>query len=75
MRVRWNEEKRQRVLSERNIDFTQLNELLYAPYLEDQRSEVPEQYRIIGFSNGKLITFIIEYRADEVGEYVWAVTA
>jgi uncharacterized DUF497 family protein len=52
-----------------------LNNLLYAPYLEDQRSEVPEQYRIIGFANGNLTTFIVEYRADSIGEYLWVVTA
>ena len=75
MRVRWDEAKQQRVLAERNIDFDQLNDLLYTPYLEDQRSEMPEQYRIVGFADGKLITFIVEYRVDEVGEYIWVVTA
>jgi len=64
MRIRWDEAKRRRVLAEREIDFGQLNDLLYSPYLEDQRSEIPEQYRIIGFSNGKLTTFIVEYRVD-----------
>ncbi|MGV0025490.1 hypothetical protein [Phormidesmis priestleyi] len=75
MRVRWDEAKRQRVLAERDIDVNHLNDLLYTPYLEDQRSELPEQYRIIGFADGKLTTFIVEYRDDEVGEYIWAVTA
>ena len=75
MRVRWDKAKRQRVLADRNIDFDQLNDLLYTPYLEDQRSELPEQYRIIGFADGELITFIVEYRSDEVGEYIWVVTA
>ena len=75
MRVRWNEAKRQRVLAERNIDFGQFNDLLYIPYVEDRRSEIPEQYRIIGFADGKLTTFIVEYRIDEVGEYIWIVTA
>ena len=75
MRVQWHEAKRQRVLSERGIDFEQLRELLYMPYLEDQRSEVPEQYRIIGFIHGKLTTFIVEYRIDTIEEYIWVVTA
>lgn len=75
MRVRWDEAKQQRVLADRDIDFDQLNDLLYTPYLEDQRSEMPEQYRIVGFADGKLTTFIVEYRADEVGEYIWVVTA
>lgn len=75
MRVRWDEAKRLRVLSNRNIDFEQLADLLYSPYIEDQRSEVPEQYRIIGFADGQLTTFIVEYRTDERGEYIWVVTA
>lgn len=75
MRIQWDEAKRQRVLTERDIDFTQLNDLLYKPYIEDQRSEQPEQYRIVGFANGMLTTFIVEYRVDEVGDYIWVVTA
>lgn len=75
MRIRWDEAKRQRVLAERDIDFAQLNDLLYRPYIEDQRSEQPEQYRIVGFADGKLMTFIVEYRVDGVGEYLWVVTA
>jgi len=74
MRVRWDEAKQQRVLADRDIYFDQLNDLLYTPYLEDQRSEAPEQYRIVGFADGELITFIVEYRLDEVGEYIWVVT-
>ncbi len=50
------------VLRDRTIDFTDLNELFSLPYLEDQRSDDPEQYRIIGFVNGQVTTFIIEYR-------------
>lgn len=75
MRIRWDEAKRQRVLAERDIDFAQLNELLYTAHIEDQRSKQPEQYRIIGFAGGKLTTFIVEYRVDEIGEYTWVVTA
>jgi uncharacterized DUF497 family protein len=75
MRVKWDETKRKKVLAERDIDFGSLSDLLYTPYIEDQRSEEPEQYRIIGFANGKLTTFIVEYRLDEIGEYIWAITA
>jgi uncharacterized DUF497 family protein len=51
------------------------NDLLYTPYIEDQRSEQPEQYRIVGFAEGKLTKFIVKYRVDEVGDYIWVVTA
>ena len=63
------------VLRDRTIDFTDLNELFSLPYLEDQRSDDPEQYRIIGFVNGQVTTFIIEYREDPLGELIWVVTA
>lgn len=75
MRIRWDEDKRQFVLRKRRIDFAQIEELLCLPYVEDQRSDDPEQYRIIGFAGGQLVTFIVEYRQDELGEFIWVVTA
>jgi uncharacterized DUF497 family protein len=75
VRIRWDEKKRQGVLKQRRIDFAALGDLFCLPYLEDQRSDDPEQYRIIGFVRGKIITFIIEYREDELGEFIWVVTA
>jgi uncharacterized DUF497 family protein len=75
MRIRWDEAKRQEVLQRRQIDFTVLHDVLSLPYVEDQRRDDPEQYRVIGFGQGRLITFIIEYRQDASGEYLWVVTA
>jgi uncharacterized DUF497 family protein len=75
VRIRWDEKKRQGVLKQRRIDFAALSDLFCLPYLEDQRSDDPEQYRIIGFVRGKVTTFIIEYREDELGECIWVVTA
>lgn len=75
MRIRWDEDKRQLVLKSRGIDFAHLDRLLYLPYIEDQRSDDPEQYRIIGFAQDRLVTFIVEYREDELEEYIWVVTA
>ena len=75
MRIRWDETKRQEVLRRRQIDMALLGELLSLPYVEDQRSDDPEQYRVIGFMEGRLVTCIIEYRRDRVGKYIWVVTA
>jgi uncharacterized DUF497 family protein len=75
MRLRWDENKRQLVLRRRNIDFAQLENLLLLPYIEDQRLAEPEQYRIIGFIHARLTTFIVEYRTDQIGTYMWIVTA
>ena len=75
MRIRWQESKRQLVLRKRKIDLADLEDLLCVPYIEDQRSDNPEQYRIIGFAAGRVVTFIVEYREDDVGEFIWVVTA
>ena len=75
MRIRWDEDKRQSVLKKRSIDFADLEDLLYLPFVEDQRSDDPEQYRIIGFAKGRMATYIIEYREDELDEFIWVVTA
>jgi uncharacterized DUF497 family protein len=75
MRVRWDEDKRQLVLRRRNIDFAHFQDLVSLPYIEDQRLDDPEQYRIIGFASGQLVTFIVEYRQDGIGQFIWLVTA
>ncbi len=75
MRLKREDNKHQQILSKRHIDFTDLEDLLYLPYVEDQRSDNPEQYRIIGFAAGKITTFIVEYREDEIGEFIWVITA
>ena len=77
MRIKFDEHKRQQVLKNNNrrIDFLWFEELLCLPYIEDQRNDDPEQYRIIGFAKGRLRTFIVEYRHDTLGEFIWIVTA
>ncbi len=75
MRIRWDEPKRQLVLNNRGIDFAHLGELLNWPYVEDRRNDDPEQFRIVGFAGGQLTTFIVEYRQDQLDEYIWVVTA
>jgi uncharacterized DUF497 family protein len=75
VKIRWDEAQRQLVLKNRGIDFAQLDELLTWPYAEDQRNDAPEQYRIIGFAGGQLVTFIVEFRQDQLDEYIWVVTA
>ena len=67
MRIRWDEDKRQRIIAERKLDFADLEDLLYQPYVEDQSLSYTEQYRIIGFARGQLATFIVEYRQDILG--------
>lgn len=44
------------------------------PYYLDQRSDVPEQYRAIGWVEGQLYSVIFEVRSDGQGEYYHLVT-
>jgi hypothetical protein len=38
-------------------------------YLVDQKSDDPEQYRAIGWCDGRLCSVIFEIRNDEEGEH------
>ena len=58
----------------RGIGFEEVREIWRHPYYEDQRSDVPEQYRAIGWADGKLYSVIFEIREDRHGEYIHLVT-
>ena len=58
----------------RGIGFEEATEIWRHAYYEDQRSDVPEQYRAIGWVNGKLYSVVIEIREDRYGEYIHLVT-
>lgn len=75
MQIGWDEEKRQKILTERRIDFANLYRLLAQPYIEDQKNDDPEQYRIIGKLEDRCMTFVVEYEEDDLGELLWVVTA
>lgn len=44
------------------------------PYYLDQRSDLPEQYRAIGWVAQELYAVIFEIREDDKGEYYQLVT-
>ena len=44
------------------------------PYYLDQRSDLPEQCRAIGWVSAQLYTLIFEMREDKEGEYYRFVT-
>jgi uncharacterized DUF497 family protein len=76
MRFRFNERKSKRLRANprRGIGFEEAQEVFSHPYYLDQRSDVPEQYRAIGWAAGKLYTVIFEVRGDDEGEYYHLVT-
>ncbi len=58
----------------RGIGFEESLVLWEKPYYQDRRSDVPEQYRAIGWVGGRLYSVIFETRSDSEGEYHHLVT-
>jgi len=58
----------------RGIGFEEVREIFTHPYYLDQRSDIPEQYRAIGWVGDRLFSVIYEVREDGEGEYLHLVT-
>lgn len=58
----------------RGIGFEEVQEIFAYPYYLDQRLDVPEQYRAIGWVGERLFTVVFEIREDAEGEYYHLVT-
>ena len=50
-------------------------EIFDQAYLVDRKNDDPEQFRVIGWSRGRLCAVIFEMRRDADGEYYHLVTA
>jgi len=66
--------RRLRANPRRGIGFEEAQALFSRPYWLDQRSDVPEQYRAIGWVGDRLYSVIFEVREDEAGEILHLVT-
>jgi hypothetical protein len=66
--------ERLRANVKRRIGFEEALELFFHPYYQDNRSDLPEQYRAIGWVGERLYTVIFEAREDEEGEFYHLVT-
>ena len=58
----------------RQIGFFEVQEIWSHPHYVDCRSDDPEQFRAIGWVQGRLYSVIYEVREDEEGEYYHPVT-
>ena len=58
----------------RGIGFEEAEEIFARPYYQDQRSDLPEQYRAIGWVKDRLYSLVFEVREDSDGEYYHLVT-
>ena len=76
MRFSFDPRKRRRLRANprRGIGFEEAQELFTRPYWLDQRSDVPEQFRAIGWVGDRLYSVIFEVREDEEGEIIHLVT-
>jgi uncharacterized DUF497 family protein len=66
--------RRLRANPRRGIGFEEAREIFSRPYYLDQRSDLPEQYRAIGWVGDRLYTVIFEVREDSEGHYFHLVT-
>jgi len=65
---------RLRANPKRGIGFEEAQEVFSQPYYLDQRSDLPEQYRAIGWVRDQLFAVIFEVREDKEGEFYHLVT-
>jgi uncharacterized DUF497 family protein len=66
--------RRLRANPKRGIGFEEARELFDRPYWLDQRSDVSEQYRAIGWVRDRLYSVIFEVTEDDEGEVLHLVT-
>jgi uncharacterized DUF497 family protein len=66
--------KQLRANRKRGIGFEEAQEIFSHPYYLDQRLDLPQQYRAIGWVGQRLYTLIFEAREDEEGGYYHLVT-
>lgn len=76
MRIRFDRRKseRLRLNPKRGIGFEEAQEIFSHPHYVDRRSDLPEQYRAIGWAREQLYSVIFEVREDAEGEYYHLVT-
>jgi uncharacterized DUF497 family protein len=61
--------RRLRANARRGIGFEEAREVFSHPYYLDRRSDLPEQFRAIGWVGDRLYTVIFEVREDSEGAY------
>lgn len=74
MRVDWDDAKSEKLKSERGLSLVEAADVFKGLNCCARKNDCPEQYAVIGFSNGQLITLIVEYREDDLGEFIWLIT-
>ena len=58
----------------RGIGFEEAQEVFFHPHYLDRRVDLPEQFRAVGWADGRLYSVIFEVREDAEGEFYHLVT-
>lgn len=76
MRFKFDAKKSKRLRDDptRAVGLEEARVIFESPYYLDQRHDLPEQYRAIGWIGGRLYSLIFEPREDQDGEYYHLVT-
>lgn len=76
MRFHFDKRKSERLRAnpKRRLGFEEAQQIFSHPYYLDQRSDLREPYRAIGWVDEELYTVIFEVREDKEGEYYHLVT-
>jgi uncharacterized DUF497 family protein len=75
MRFEFDRAKSRAVKRKHGVSLKAAQQIFDQTYLMDQRNDDPEQFRAIGWCDGRLCSVIFEIRLDEQGEYHHLVTA
>ena len=75
MRFRFDPEKNREVQRRHGVSLEEAQELFDQSYIVDRKSDEPEQFRAIGWSQGRLCSVIFEIRKDIEGQYYHLITA
>lgn len=75
LRFGYDREKSRTVRQKHGVSLKEAQEIFDQAYIVDQKNDDPEQFRAIGWSQGRLCSVIFEIRNDSGGEYYHLVTA
>ena len=75
MRIEFDRSKSRAVKLKHGLSLREAQSIFDQAYLIDQKCDDPQQFRAIGWCNGRLCSVIFEVRRDPEGEYWHLVTA
>lgn len=75
MRFEFDKQKDRNVKQKHGISLSEAAQIFDQVYIVDRKSDDPEQFRAIGWCNGRLCSVIFEMRTNIDGEFYGLITA